>query len=92
MAKAPRSAKAFAGRWRIVEMDNRYSSFLDRVEEAQVRATSILSHLPLINHCSPDEGLHSNGASVADCSCSKFSPAIISIATRPAGVTSMTAI
>jgi len=34
MAKAPRFAKAFAGRWRIVEMDNWDSDFLDLVEEA----------------------------------------------------------
>ena len=36
MAKAPRFAKAFAGRWRIVEMDNWDSDFLDLVEEAHL--------------------------------------------------------
>ncbi len=34
MAKVPGFAKAFADRWRIVEMDNRDSDFLDFVEEA----------------------------------------------------------
>src|SRR5262249_24621475 len=34
MAKVPRFAKAFAGRWRIVEMDNWDGDFLDLVEEA----------------------------------------------------------
>ena len=33
MAKVPHFAKAFAGRWRIVEMDNWESDFLDLVEE-----------------------------------------------------------
>jgi hypothetical protein len=36
MAKVPRFAKAFAGRWRIVEMDNWDSDFLDLVEEAHL--------------------------------------------------------
>lgn len=36
MAKAPGFAKAFAGRWRIVEMDNWDSDFLDLVEEAHL--------------------------------------------------------
>ena len=40
MAKVPRFVKAFfvkafAGRWRIVEMDNWDSDFLDLVEEAR---------------------------------------------------------
>ncbi|WP_027526722.1 hypothetical protein [Bradyrhizobium sp. Ec3.3] len=34
MAKVPGSAKAFAGRWHIVEMDKWDSDFLDLVEEA----------------------------------------------------------
>lgn len=36
MAKVPGVAKAFAGRWRIVEMDNWESDFLDLVEEAHL--------------------------------------------------------
>jgi hypothetical protein len=36
MAKVPRFAKAFAGRWRIVEMDNWDSDFLDLVEKAHL--------------------------------------------------------
>ena len=36
MAKQPHFAKAFAGRWRIVEMDNWDSDFLDLVEEAHL--------------------------------------------------------
>ena len=36
MARVPGSAKAFAGRWRIVEMDNWDSDFLDLVEEAHL--------------------------------------------------------
>src|SRR6476469_6094945 len=36
MAKAPGFAKAFPGRWRIVEMDNWDSDFLDLVEEAHL--------------------------------------------------------
>ena len=36
MAKVPGVAKAFAGRWRIVEMDNWGSDFLDLVEEAHL--------------------------------------------------------
>jgi hypothetical protein len=36
MAKVPRFAKAFAGRWRIVEMDNWDSGFLDLVEQAHL--------------------------------------------------------
>src|SRR5258708_5280570 len=36
MAKVPGFAKAFAGRWRIVEMDNWDSDFLDLVEEAHL--------------------------------------------------------
>jgi len=36
MAKVPTFAKAFAGRWRIVEMDNWDSDFLDLVEEAHI--------------------------------------------------------
>ena len=36
MAKLARFAKAFAGRWRIVEMDNWDSDFLDLVEEAHL--------------------------------------------------------
>ena len=34
MAKVPAFAKAFAGRWRIVEMDTWDNAFLDLVEEA----------------------------------------------------------
>ena len=36
MAKVPGFAEAFAGRWRIVEMDNWDSDFLDLVEEAHL--------------------------------------------------------
>src|SRR4051794_27244708 len=36
MAKVPGFAKAFAGRWRIAEMDNWDSDFLDLVEEAHL--------------------------------------------------------
>ena len=36
MAKVPGFAKAFAGRWRIVEMDNWDSDFRDLVEEAHL--------------------------------------------------------
>ncbi|MFK4654247.1 hypothetical protein ABIF97_004181 [Bradyrhizobium japonicum] len=36
MAKVPRFAKAFAGCWRIVEMDNWDSDFLDLVEEVHL--------------------------------------------------------
>ena len=36
MAKVPGFAKTFAGRWRIVEMDNWDSDFLDLVEEAHL--------------------------------------------------------
>lgn len=36
MAEVPGFAKAFAGRWRIVEMDNWDSDFLDFVEEAHL--------------------------------------------------------
>jgi hypothetical protein len=36
MAKVPGFAKAFAGRWRIVEMDNWDSDFLGSVEEAHL--------------------------------------------------------
>jgi hypothetical protein len=36
MAKVPGFAKAFAGHWRIVEMDNWESDFLDLVEEAHL--------------------------------------------------------
>ncbi|MBR0801662.1 hypothetical protein JQ615_40660 [Bradyrhizobium jicamae] len=36
MAKVGGFAKAFAGRWRIVEMDNWDSDFLDLVEEAHL--------------------------------------------------------
>ena len=36
MAKVPTFAKAFAGRWRIVEMDNWDNDFLDLVEEAHI--------------------------------------------------------
>jgi hypothetical protein len=36
MARRPHFAKAFAGRWRIVEMDNWDSDFLDLVEEAHL--------------------------------------------------------
>ena len=36
MAKVPGFAKAFAGRWRIVEMDNWESAFLDLVEQAHL--------------------------------------------------------
>ena len=36
MAKVPAFAKAFAGRWRIVEMDNWDNDFLDLVEEAHL--------------------------------------------------------
>ena len=36
MAKVPGFAKAFVGRWRIVEMDNWDGDFLDLVEEAHL--------------------------------------------------------
>jgi hypothetical protein len=36
MAKIPAFAKAFAGRWRIVEMDTWDNDFLDLVEEAHI--------------------------------------------------------
>jgi hypothetical protein len=36
MAKVPAFAKAFAGRWRIVEMDTWDNNFLDLVEEAHI--------------------------------------------------------
>ena len=36
MAKVPTFAKAFAGRWRIVEMDVWDNDFLDEVEEAHI--------------------------------------------------------
>ena len=36
MAKVPAFAKAFAGRWRIVEMDTWDNDFLDLVEEAHI--------------------------------------------------------
>jgi hypothetical protein len=36
MAKVPGFAKAFAGRWRIVEMDVWESDFFDLVEEAHL--------------------------------------------------------
>ena len=36
MAKAPAFAKAFTGRWRIVEMDVWENDFLDLVEEAHL--------------------------------------------------------
>jgi hypothetical protein len=36
MAKHPAFAKAFAGRWRIVEMDNWDDDFLNLVEEAHI--------------------------------------------------------
>jgi hypothetical protein len=36
MAKVPAFAKAFNGRWRIVEMDNWDNDFLDLVEEAHL--------------------------------------------------------
>ena len=37
MAKVPAFAKAFAGRWRIVEMDVWDNDFLDLVESARPR-------------------------------------------------------
>lgn len=36
MAKVPASAKAFTGRWRIVEMDTWDNDFLDLVAEAHL--------------------------------------------------------
>ncbi len=39
MAKVPAFAKAFAGRWRIVEMDTWDNAFLDLVEEAHITFT-----------------------------------------------------
>jgi hypothetical protein len=36
MSKRPALAKAFAGRWRIVEMDTWDNEFLDLVEEAHI--------------------------------------------------------
>ena len=41
MAKVPRFAEAFAGRWPIAEMDNRDSDFtLDSVLQQPARASS----------------------------------------------------
>jgi hypothetical protein len=37
--KVPSFAKAFAGRWRIVEMDTWDNAFLDLVEEAHITFT-----------------------------------------------------
>jgi len=37
MARVPAFAKAFAGRWRIVEMDNWDNDALDLVEEAHLK-------------------------------------------------------
>ena len=39
MARVPACAKAFAGRWRIVEMDAWDNDFLDLVEEAHLTFT-----------------------------------------------------
>src|SRR4051795_2772177 len=39
MAKVPAFAKAFVGRWRIVEMDVWDNDFLDLVEEAHLTLT-----------------------------------------------------
>ena len=39
MAKVPAFARAFAGRWRIVEMDVWDNDFLDLVEEAHLTFT-----------------------------------------------------
>ncbi len=39
MPKVPSFAKAFAGRWRIVEMDTWDNAFLDLVEEAHLNFT-----------------------------------------------------
>jgi len=39
MPKVPSFAKAFAGRWRIVEMDTWDNAFLDLVEEAHITFT-----------------------------------------------------
>ena len=39
MAKVPGFAKAIAGRWRLVEMDNWDSDFLDLVEDHHSTAT-----------------------------------------------------
>jgi hypothetical protein len=39
MPKVPSFAKAFAGRWRIVEMDTWDKAFLDLVEEAHLTFT-----------------------------------------------------
>ena len=41
MAKVPGFAKAFAGCWRIVEMDNWDSDFLDLVEEAALPSRKV---------------------------------------------------
>jgi hypothetical protein len=49
MAKVPALAKAFAGRWRIVEMDNWGSDFLDLVEEGiSTSRVSPTAKLPLV--------------------------------------------
>lgn len=40
MAKVPAIAKAFAGRWRIVEADTWENDFLDLVEEAHITFNS----------------------------------------------------
>ena len=40
MARVPAFAQVFAGRWRIVEMDNWDSDFLDLVEEAHLTFVS----------------------------------------------------
>jgi hypothetical protein len=47
MAKIPAFAKAFAGRWRIVEMDLWDNDFLGFVEDARRRTARLPSaHLP----------------------------------------------
>ena len=48
MAKVPGFAKAFAGRWRIVEMDNWDSDFLELVEETHVTRVSPTVKLPSV--------------------------------------------
>jgi hypothetical protein len=47
MPKVPAFAKAFAGRWRIVEMDTWDNAFLDLVEEAHLTFTEYFAHSAL---------------------------------------------
>ena len=78
MAKVPGFAKAFAGRWRIVEMDNWDSDFLDLVEEAHLTLATIQASFAnaaeffnsllgpsASNEVRPSQGITPGGAQVA---------------------------